>query len=98
MSIGLQPSKASIDSETGALARDITNLLRRAAGYKTYLAQLQDSDLTALGYTSTDIANLRATFDDLNQLHDISIGAATLTVAKDFRSYARWLYGTGCAT
>ena|ERR1051326_380175 len=95
MAVGSTPSKQDIDSIAGQLTRDINNLLHKASSINSWLAQMQDSDLTALGYNSTDIANLRSSFSDLNQLNTIFTGAANLTTAKDFRSYCRWLYGLG---
>jgi hypothetical protein len=97
MSLGLQPAKLDVDQLSGQLTRDITNLLRQAAAFNTWLIAQNDAALTALGYTTVDIANLRGAFNDLNTLSTVFTGAATVQVAYDFRSYCRWVYGLGTA-
>lgn len=95
MSAGLNPSKGEIDTMAGVIARDLQSALNRVTEFKYFLDGKVDADLTALGYTSGDIANLRSAYGDLDQLVTLYKGNATLGAAKDFRTFVRRIFGMG---
>lgn len=93
MAVGITVTKAEVDNESGSAARDLHLAMRRAADFKAWLDGQGDPDLTALGYSAGDIANLRSAFGDALQIADIWRGAATLGAAKDFRTFLKRLAG-----
>lgn len=95
MPAGIQLTQTGIDNTIGTVARNLNIAFDEVRQIHDWLAAQQDSDLTALGYDSTDIANIRGAFDDLDQLRTIYEGTAALASAKDFRAYPRWLWGLG---
>lgn len=95
MSAGLAIQKASVDSEVGAIGRDLNLVVGRIVNFKSWLDGQLDADLTTLGYSSTDIANLRSSLSDAKQLADLYTGSATLTVTKDFRTFLKRIWGLG---
>ena len=95
MSIGILTTKGEIDSRIGTLARDYQGVFRDLAVLKAYFDATPDPTLIALGYTAGEVAVMKSAIVDLNQLHDIQRGAATLAVAKDFQPFIRQLWGVG---
>lgn len=95
MSIGIVTTKGEIDSRMGQLARDYQKVFLDLSVLKTYFDATADPTLVALGYTAGEVAILKSAIADLNQLYDISRGAATLGVAKDFNAFVRQLWGVG---
>lgn len=94
-SIGLALTKTELDSVMGATSRDVRLDLRRAADIKYVLDQKTDQSLIDLGYTAGEVAVIKSAFADLNQLNDIFNGSANLATAKDFRTFAKQVWGTG---
>ncbi len=95
MSAGLQPTKADVDANAGGIAKDLQTTVDRVVSFKYWLDAQLDADLTTLGYSSTDITNLRSAYSDLAQLATIYQGAATLSPVKDFRTFAKRIWGLG---
>ena len=95
MSVGIVTTKNEIDSRMGQLARDYQKVFRDMAILKGYFDATTDPTLVALGYTSQEVAVLKSAIADLNQLYQISTGAANLSVAKDFNTFLRQLWGVG---
>lgn len=95
MSVGILTTKGEIDSRMGQLARDYQKVFRDLAILKSYFDATTDPTLVALGYTAGEVAILKSAIADLNQLYDISRGAANLTTAKDFNTFVRQLWGVG---
>lgn len=93
MSVGYPKNQASIDGVVGELALSIDRNFRRAVQLKTELDAYTDAQLTGVGYTTTEVAALRALVSDLNQLNNIYTGAAALANAKDFRPSLRAMWG-----
>lgn len=87
--------KQSVDLTVGSVAQKLNVVMRDIASTKRFIDAYQDTDFTALGYTPGDIANIRSAYGDLDQLRTIYEGAANLAAAKDFRTFAQRLYGTG---
>jgi hypothetical protein len=95
MSAGLAPTKNEIDTQAGVIARNVQKAMNDVAQFKYFLDGLQDADLTTLGYTGGDIANIRSAYADLAQLATIYQGALNLAAVKDFRTFARRIWGMG---
>lgn len=93
MAAGYPKNKDSIDSLFGELAQSTNRNMRRATQLKTELDAYTDPQLTTIGYSAPEIAQLRAMAADLLQLNSIYTGAATLGSVKDFRVSLRPLWG-----
>lgn len=93
MSVGFSTTKNDIDSRAGGLAVDVRNKLAEVQNFKLRLDAVSDAELSALGYTGTDIARLRSAFVDLDRLAQIYLGLAAQTPAYDFRAFAKFLTG-----
>jgi hypothetical protein len=95
MSVGLPVTKSEIDTRAGDTARAFQRAFEDVATMQTYLAGALEADLIALGYTSNEVAVLKTAFADLTELGTIWTGAAALAAAKDFRTFARQIWGVG---
>lgn len=95
MAIGLNPSKAEIDTTCGVVARDLQTALDRVEAFKYWLDAKTDTNLTDMGYTSGEVAILRSAWADAAQLYTIYSGAANLASAKDFRTFLKQVWGLG---
>lgn len=95
MAIGISVTKADLDRISGALARDVNNLLRWCADFDEFLDAKAEGELTALGYTAGEVAVIKSAFADLAQLASLYDGVGTLANAKDFTTFAKQLWGTG---
>ncbi len=95
MSVGTTITKKELDAAITAIGTDIHLAMNRAAEFKYYLDGVLDEDLTTLTYSAGDIANLRTAVADINQMSTIFNGAASLAVAKDFRTFLRRVWGFG---
>lgn len=96
MSVGFTVTKADLDARGGAIALDLRSVLYRVQIYKQTLDTLTVANLQALGYATSptdETAILKSAFADLDQLRTIYEGTANLTVAKDFRIFAKLLTG-----
>lgn len=93
MTLGYAQGKAQIDSKAGALALTVRNTFRDIVAFKTFLDGKTDTELTALGYTSQEVTDLRAAFIDLKKLSDIANALATQPAASNFFFNAVKLYG-----
>ncbi len=91
MSVGYSLTKAGIDTHSGNLAANLRNCLDDIAKYKAWLDATVDADLTALGYTSGEVAVLKSAFTDLNKVRDIYYGVATQSSTYDFTTFAKQL-------
>lgn len=88
-------TKRIIDQAAGKVAQDVNAAMTEIQAFKDYLDGQVDADLTALGYSAGDVANLRSALADLSQLRTIYLGTAALAAVKDFRVFARRIWGTG---
>ncbi len=91
MSVGYALTKAGIDTHAGNLAVNLRNCLDDIAKYQVFLNATPDDTLTALGYTSGEVAVLKSSFVDLQKLHDIYYGSATQSTTYDFTTFAKQL-------
>lgn len=93
MSVGYPKNKDTIDSLFGELAQSTNRNFRRAVELKNEIDAYTDPQLTTIGYSAAEIAQIRAMAADLSQLNGIYTGVATLASAKDFRVSLRPLWG-----
>lgn len=95
MAVGLPTNKLDIDAKTGSIAVRLRDVFQEIQYTQAWLSSQADADLTALGYTSAEVATLKSAMADLDQLRTIFIGNASLATAKDFRTFAKRLCGLG---
>jgi hypothetical protein len=95
MSIGLPISKSDVDMMIGGCCRDLNFVLDRIEALKAWLDSVVDAELEAMGYQPGEVAVLRSAFADVDQLRAIYQGQAALAEAKDFRAFAKRLFGFG---
>lgn len=95
MSLGIQPAKADVDATAGDIARRLNLAFDLIADFKFWLDAKTVGDLEALGYTTGEANTLKSAYADLEQLRTLYAGAATLGSAKDFRTFAKLLWGFG---
>jgi len=95
MSVGLEVTKKEIDTRSGDTCRAFQRAFDDVITMQSYLNSTPDADLVNLGYTSNEVAVLKTAFTDLTQLGNIFIGAASLTTAKDFRTFVKQVWGVG---
>ena len=93
--VGINIDKAAVDSNAGTLAQSLQSAFNRTQQLKAWLDATPDATLVALGYTSGEVAVLKSAITDLDQLRTIYQGGATLGTAKDFRTFAKQMYGFG---
>lgn len=97
MSVGIVPAKGNIDAISGQLVNDLEYVFSRIEKMQTWLLATPDATLTAApySYTSGEVAQLKSAYADLMQLITIYRGSTNLSVAKDFRTFAKLLAGIG---
>lgn len=93
MAIGFPQTKADIDSRAGALATSVRDLLGQVQRFQQYLVATPDANLTGLGYSTTEVAQLKSAFTDLDKLRTIYEGTGTQASVYDFRQFAKLLTG-----
>lgn len=82
-----------INNRCGNAALHVRQALAEAETVKAWLDTQSDVQLVATGLTQADVNTIRSALGDLVQLETIYTGAANLTVAKDFRTFAKLLTG-----
>ena len=96
MSVGLAVTKQEIDQRAGSLALTFQRLAGDTATLKGYLDGATEQALVDLGYTSNDVAVLKTSVTDLEQLLiRIGYGKEALPAPKDFTVFLRQLWGVG---
>lgn len=93
MTVGYPQDKATIDNRAGSVVTGVRESLRQAQLFKAFLDSVTDPQLTALGYTGTEISQLRSSVTDLDKLRTIYEGTATQATTYDFRQFAKLLAG-----
>ena len=87
--------KPQFDALMNAVIQNLDGALGQVQQIQAFLAAHLDADFTAVtgsgptGYASGDIATVKSAFSDLDQLRTIYQGSANLSVAKDFRTFAK---------
>lgn len=95
MAIGIIPNKQDVDYMAGGICRDINAAMGRVRDFKAWLDGKPDQDLEALGYTPGEVAVLKSAFADMEQFRALYSGTEALAAVKDFRAFAKQLYGFG---
>jgi len=97
MPVGLNASltRADVDSRAGTIAQRLNTVMEDVADFKYFLDGADAAQMAALGYTPEEASILVSAYGDLDQLRTVYQGAAEVTPAKDFRTFARRLWGTG---
>jgi hypothetical protein len=95
MSVGIITTKNDLDARAGEIARSFQAAFTDVATLQLYLAATVDADLEALGYSAGEVATLKTAYADLAQLGTIWTGSAALAAPKDFRTFAKQLWGLG---
>jgi hypothetical protein len=92
---GYTVTKDNVQNRCGDISARVFSAFAEVRKVKAYLDTKADGDLTTLGVSSSDVADLRSAFADLDQLANIFEGSANLITSKDFRTFAKRLYGVG---
>jgi hypothetical protein len=96
MSLGLRVDKSQLDDASGAAARGLRQSFTAAQRIKEYLDGKTDQELIdEFGYTSAEVATLRAAMSATDQLRTIFEGTTTLATVKNFRNFVKPLWGIG---
>lgn len=98
MTIGRSTSKAELDSATAQIALTVYQVMDNIQQVQTFLAGFTSAQLVSAGYCTdtTDGDRLKSSFDDFGNLATIwKGGAATGTMPRDHRLFAKWLLGVG---
>jgi len=97
MPVGLTAglTRADIDSRSGKIAQQLNTTMEDVDDFKYFLDGFTDQQLIELGYNDEEVAVLRSSYGDLDQLRQIYQGLVGLAGTKDFRAFARRIWGTG---
>lgn len=93
MSVGLSSTKADIDAQAGQTYLQVREAFRAVQLLQAFLVTRTEGDLTALGYTAGEVAQLKSAYTDLDKLRGIFEGTQTQATAYDFRTFAKLLAG-----
>ncbi len=74
MSVGRTLSKDTVDAQVAAFGVQLNNLFFQIQTFAATLDATVDASLTALGYSSADIALLRSAYRDLNKFRQVYAG------------------------
>lgn len=90
--------KGQFDQLMNSVITQLDGVMLQIQEIEVFLAAHPDADFTAAaggpgptGYASGDVTNFKSAFSDLDQLRTIYQGSANLSVAKDFRTFAKLL-------
>jgi|SRR6185312_10018920 len=95
MSVGLVPTKNDVDNQCGNIASSLCKCIDNIITFSNWLSTQTDTQLENLGYSTTDVANLRSSFNDLIKLTQIFTGQQTLNTVYDFRNFVKLIWGFG---
>lgn len=96
MSVGILVTKQEIDAQAGDIARTFQQLAGDTTTLKGYLDSATEEVLVELGYTANEVAVLKTSITDLEQLVvKIGLGQEALPAPKDFTVFLRQLWGVG---
>lgn len=88
-------TRSDIDQAVGDAMLQVNLALVRAEAVRDGLSAYSDAEIKALGYEDADVALIRSALNDMDQLWKIYKGAQPLVDAKDFRAFAKRLWGLG---
>jgi hypothetical protein len=93
MAVGFQVTKASLDQRVGSIVVAGEAWFEDVQRQAAWLAAQPDADITALGYTSEDVALVKSSFVDLENLRLTAYGQRTQSPASNFFFWASKLRG-----
>lgn len=94
MSAGYPLDKDRINVRAGALAVQVRDLFNDMAQFKTMLDRLDDTALGALGFSTTDISDLRGCALSFDALAKVANGQQAQASANDFLFFSKKFVGT----
>ncbi len=89
------PDKPTLDSQLAGFLLQINTAMNNVATLKAFLDSQSDANLIAIGYVQAEVNTLRSAYSDAMALHDTWIGASVFTPARDLRTFAKLVWGTG---
>lgn len=96
MTIGIALNKSQLDADTGALALEMARFIRRLQEIREFYLITPDAVLTALGYTTSEVATQKSAWiTDGGIIINVLTGAAALPTAQDMRANIFQMYGDG---
>ena len=95
LTAGNPVTKQTVDMAFGGLAVQLAQMELGAERANAWLASASDGDLTGLGYTTEDIAALRACAVAAGLLAQVYAGDVALPDAVDFKTDIQTLAGLG---
>lgn len=93
MAVGFQVNKAAIDQRAGAIVVAGEAWFEDVQRLAAWLAATPDADLVAMGYSAGDVAQLKSSFADLDNLRLTAYGQRTQPGASNFFFWAAKLRG-----
>lgn len=93
MAVGYNIGKGDIDLMLGTVAINTRDMLGRGQQVTACIAGLTDTQLANMGYTTAEVTLIRNVANDISTLEQIIQGQAALTVARDFTTNLKQLYG-----
>lgn len=97
MSVGILPTKDQLDNNGGGLLKNVENAIAQCEKINVWLLATPDATLLAApyGYAQAEINTLKSAFADMAILGTVYRGTATQGSLKDFRTFAKLLWGFG---
>lgn len=92
MSLGYLVTKNDVDSKVASLALTLRTNFDAVRNFKIWLDTKTDPDLTAMGYTSGEVATLRSATADMDELRRIYEGLIAAG-QKDYRAFTKLVTG-----
>lgn len=93
MAAGFQVTKDALNQRAGSIVVAGESWFEDVERLASYLAATPDADLTALGFTSGEVASLKSAFTDLDNLRLTAYGQRAQTPASNFLFWASKLRG-----
>ena len=93
MPAGFQVTKDALNQRAGSVVVAGESWFEDVERMAAYLAATPDGDLTALGFTGGDVAGLKSSFVDLDNLRLTAYGQRTQPAASNFFFFAAKLRG-----
>jgi hypothetical protein len=93
--VGLPVTKGDVNNTFTTVVRQLFNTFLIVEQFQAYLAATPDGDLTSLGFTSGEVAQIKSAVNDADQLRQVWEGTATRSPAYDYRTFTKLGLGTG---
>jgi hypothetical protein len=93
MPAGFQVTKDALNQRAGAIVIAGESWFEDVERLAAYLAATPDGDLTAMGFTSQDVAAVKSSFVDLENLRKVAYGQQAQANANNFFFWGSKLRG-----